>query len=297
MPERDSRWVSIVGLDNWQDFKELSDSFQLDSKVSNVICIKFKLTQKLINYSYYEYEFMDAAFSSALICFEFALKNRLTELISEDLSENDLGKLIDIAAKRSLFDIDKDRVHSLREMRNDIMHTDRYQMYGFAALNGISIIVELINGLYEDVENRIERKRIIRSTNNKLKNLFKNGANLKSDQGSHIFFDLELLYFNNKQYPAIYTFCFYPIFSIPDTTKVYQIGEPYIVKSSHFEVINDKFIIENESNKITLSQLKEAEIVIVSEWKKNIIDNYPAIWQIIVMRKNDFLNQAKFEKS
>ena len=293
MPDKDPIWEHFLDLKTTKDFNNLSSNLELDNHIPNDIQDRFELVQKLVRYSYYEYDFLDAALSWAFTTFEFALRHKLAEYLNDNSSDKGFGNLIDQANNEGLFDYDKQRIHTLRKIRNDYFHTDRNQKYGILSLNAVLEIAELINGLYEKVDIRIERKKEIRKTNKKIKKLFSNGASFKSRFQFCYLEDLELIYFNNQKENPNYTFWFFPIFPIPDTSKTFQIGRSIVKVVESYTIEENELIMSDKSEEITISQIRNDEKKMIKIWKNKLEESFTMFEKAKEFRKFDILNVVK----
>ncbi|HQS04892.1 MAG TPA: hypothetical protein PLT16_04570, partial [Daejeonella sp.] len=82
MIEQDSRWLSFEGIpNNFNDFsKKTVPEIYLKPEVHEDIKMSFRVIKRLMEFSFYEYEFFDVAADNAILVLEMAFKIRYQEL-------------------------------------------------------------------------------------------------------------------------------------------------------------------------------------------------------------------------
>lgn len=253
--KKDSRW-DLWGINSIQFFKNISNNLIFKPIISDEIIKRFEVIKKLILYSYFEYEFLDVAFQSALMTFELALKIRFEELVKRKPSKKELHlyNLIKWGASENLFEDDEFIVHSLRKLRNSTVHPRNYQLFGYLVIEVIQGIVDTINGLYENIDLRKARKSEKDRLNELFEKLIKNGAILETNNKRLIIFKAILLYFNNIAQSAIYYFLFWPIFNPEIKDDNITICDPIIIPCIKWEYQESNIIFgssESYNSKLT----------------------------------------------
>jgi hypothetical protein len=77
-------WECIVGAETLEGFKQnILPSFKFKKEVPENVSKSFEIVEKLLLYSYYEYDFLDPALTKALTAFEMALQFRYQELFKK----------------------------------------------------------------------------------------------------------------------------------------------------------------------------------------------------------------------
>jgi hypothetical protein len=282
--------------------KNIAKKISFSPSLSNNVVKRFEVIKKLIIYSCYEYEFLDVAFERALSTFELALRERYYEIKKIDSKKITLCKLIDWGDSKWLFEESKDRIHSLRELRNSLVgHVTGYSLFGTMSLRPIISIVDIINGLYEDIDLRKLRKQKIQKMNTQLENILENGSILQSENIKIIIFKGELIFFNNKNNSYKYYFAFYPIFDPIETNKGMDIPNPIIISANSYDFKNDILTINDfngEEVKITRIVKKENQVK-YDKWSKDFklnrslqeMINSPIKFYIYEQKMNEIINK------
>jgi len=285
----DSKALEIAKNDIWNSFhinsieyfENLVSEISFQKDVSDDVVKRFDVVKKLILYSYFEYDFLDVAFERSLSTFELALRKRYFEIEKCDAGKKNLQGLINWANLKGLFEDSKDRIDSIRKLRNNIVgHPKGYRLFGTISLNIIFPIVDIINGLYEDVGLRIQRKRESRNIKKHLDIILKNGAVLQQNEKKLIIFYGQLLHFNNIKGPYKYHFLFYPIFDPREKDNRIDIPKPIIVEGKSYSFQNESFIIDCFSNeKIIIGRIQKSEnLERFCKWKEELnASNFPIL--------------------
>jgi hypothetical protein len=182
MLKRDRRWELFYGdisLEQFVDEKLPAPVFKKD--VNKDVVNSFGVVYQLLIHSYYQYLFVDLAVARALHIFEMALWIRYKELNGNewDLKKKPLSQLIDWFNERFYFEIaDKSFLSHVRSARNEMTHLKGFNFAGSASLHWINTVVDLINGLYDDIELRKERWRSTSDNKSKLDLFLTHGAKL-----------------------------------------------------------------------------------------------------------------------
>jgi len=254
-----SIWVS-QGLNTLDDFKQKLPEIKFINSVSDDVVKYFDIVRKLLIHSFFEYEFIDVAFTKALTGFEMALKIRYQELTGEKARIR-LHGLIKWGIKANLFEFD-DSIDSIRELRNYSVHPENYHFGGLALFNSFSIIADTINGLYLDPVFRKQRKDETVEVNTILDDFTKEGAILEIFDKRLIIFNTKMLFLDNISKPNKYYFQFWPIFDVPvDDKSDFELPKPLRICSNQWLFENkvfygDNFILTRITGVNTLERFK-----------------------------------------
>jgi len=181
-------------------------------------------------HSYYEYKFIDEAFSKALHTFEMAMRIRCGDF-SIDTKYKGFSFLIKRLSALNLFDTSFDTLEHLRSTRNHFAHPERHGFGGNVYWNRIEIISRLINEMYEDVGLRRERQELGQQLIARLEKAKMNIGLIMEIQGKlHLLYKIQLLLINNKQTPHTYLFACTPVFSLKQGAGT-SITLPFVFKS------------------------------------------------------------------
>ncbi len=117
----DERWSILYNANDFDTFiKICTPEIWLKPEVPKHIHDSFGIIRKLLDHSYYVYEFYDEAASKALLIFEMALKLRYEEIEGKKWNKWDnLQKLIQYFADGQYFEADNpDYFDHIRHVRN-----------------------------------------------------------------------------------------------------------------------------------------------------------------------------------
>lgn len=278
--EKDPRWEDFTRNDP-AFFEELAGRIAFRPEVPEEVADRFELIRKLLRYSYYEYEFQDAAMDRALLTFELALKARYEELDGTPVRENEMNlySLIRWGAKQGLFEESEKRVQATRKMRNHIAHPKRNPLHGMLGPSAIYRIVDLINGLYADPELRAERKEVADKWNNRFEELTGHGAMLKTNGEEVPIFEARVLAYDNRREEDRYYLLFWPLFELPEEgAEEYFIPEPPVEVAEEIRSSGAKLRVDLENGEVlTLTPISEEDAQErVRQWREKL-ENRPSV--------------------
>lgn len=261
--QKDSIW-NLWKFNSIEYFQKLVSNLTLKPEVAEDVIQRFEIIKKLVLHSYFVYEFLDIASDQALLTFEMALKKRYLELTGKDFESNrdELLNLIKWGAEQGLFEEDEQAVQHLRRLRNYAVHSKENSTMGNMAFMIVADIVELINGLYENVDSRKERKAEQKLINKHLSNIAETGAILKLDYGRFIIFSANLLYYDNNSIPHVYYFLLWPIFDpLPKEDQSVDISKPILVSCNSCEVTDNMLSLQiyGAANEVTINKIFDSE--------------------------------------
>lgn len=132
---------------------------QLRKDVSEDVGKNVSTIKKLLNHSFYEYEFIDLAYKELLHTFEMALKIRYQELNQKEWPKSkSLKDLIGWFRNKCYFEASNQRFFDqIRFVRNHFSHPKNYSLGGMAFLGRFNDITDLINDTYANIEERKTR--------------------------------------------------------------------------------------------------------------------------------------------
>jgi len=271
--EKDDRWEGWL-KSSFEYFQNMVSAFTFVNQVPEAVVKRFEIVRKLILHSYFEYEFLDVALERTLFIFELALKTRYYEIHSKKPTgkNSKLVNLIKWASEQGLFDDDESAIQSLRELRNDMAHPEKDQLFGHLSLHGIHRIIDVINGLYEDVNLRKSRQHQETKVQSLLDEYLNNGAELELQEVRLIIFKASLLYYDNKVVPSKCYFLFWPIFDPTPRDENVNICEPIVLSSNCWEFTDDSFRFKSDvdNQEAKLRRITKSENALKFEkWRKD----------------------------
>lgn len=120
-------------------------------KVPAEIVKEFTTVEKLIEFGYYHYPFLDEAYSKSLRIFESAVKLRLEHLGVEHKGFESLAKLIK-KLKPYASEVFYNWWNGTRELRNEVVHGKAGTLLGITVPNKIPLMVNAINSIFLEKE-------------------------------------------------------------------------------------------------------------------------------------------------
>ncbi|MBW4891133.1 hypothetical protein KXQ82_15515 [Mucilaginibacter sp. HMF5004] len=237
------KYLQAHGLFHDRSFEEFCSEipvFYFKKEVPEDVIQNFEVVEKLLAFSYYEYKFIDEAYSKAVHTLEMAMAIRYNELSLPRNGKLVFDHLIKSLVAENCFDTNMETLIQVKQTRNHFAHPDRHSFGGVVYWNRIEFISRLVNELYENVSLRIERRKLshefIADLHKRNLNKFiimKKGANAPV-----ILFDLSLLWINNKLPSYTYQLQYTPLFDLTYETE-YQINVPEIFS---LKITEPKFI-------------------------------------------------------
>ena len=144
----DVRWDNEDNVRN--RFNSIIQMIKFNNQVPIEVLERFKLVKRLLEFSIYEYEFMDLALERAILTFEMALRIKYQRKTG-DTKIICLKKLYEWAEKDGLKITHKNKLEALRQLRNNVCaHPKTNTIFGIMNLKSIVKIVEFINKIFEE---------------------------------------------------------------------------------------------------------------------------------------------------
>jgi hypothetical protein len=212
----DETWSIFDFAHNEEEFgMEFVPDFYLKPVVHKDVVENFRVIQKLIEYSFYEYKFYDVATLKSLLTFEMSLKIRYEEINAIKWGKQPLAQLIGWFEKKYFFEVyNKEYLESVRYIRNVLAHPAEHTVSGPNGKHIIENVRDLINGLYEDPLLRKDRMDITMKIINTL-NTYQKGIKCTIDNTVYYAFNAWPAFVNNKITPSEIYFYFHPTFNFP----------------------------------------------------------------------------------
>lgn len=278
--EKDLFWDSVVGAETFEDFKRnVVPAFNFKPEVSEEVIESFRIVEKLLIHSYFEYDFLDPAMAKALGALEMAFKIRHRELTGKQ-GKVYLSKLNDYLHKNGYFEGDrKGLLDALRNQRNSFAHPEKSFGGGLGLMKIFSHCVNLVNDIYEDRELRLNRKNEQKKINEILKRLIENGAILNDEKNSYIIYDAFVGFINNAKSEKKYWGYFKMIFSLKDEQdkEKKKANSLFYFEADSYEIDNKgsviKFVIPDNTIIQLLPIEKKDHQVWFDKWKNEFYDS------------------------
>lgn len=279
----DERWKIFYGITSYQEF---IDKFKLNlyltPKASEEIKGIFRVIQKILLFSYFDYEFVDVAAERAKLKLETVLKIRYKEINGKVWSKNkNYKKLLSWFDEGGYFEwSSKEILDHVRQLRNITAHAEMHSYAGMMSLHHIQTFVSLINDTYESQSLRKDRKSRTDQLNCSINKLLDRGCTLQVEDSAEILIhSMSLEFINNKNNPPIFHFYYRATFSVPIEFKASDpipIVEWQPLECNFIEETGDQMVGINADGKniFTLKLIQNPEIMVDwSSWKKHF-DSY-----------------------
>jgi hypothetical protein len=276
MLKRDRRWEIFYGDISIEDFVEKKlPRFYFKDEVNQEIKDSFEIVFKILTHAYFEYTFLDVAVTKALHILEMGLKIRYRELNNgnEWDEKKPLKALLNWFRDRHYFESNNlDFLNHVREIRNHLSHPNRNNLAGTVGLPWITTVMDLINGLYENIELRIKRWESTKEYKDKFEIFLQNGAKLKLMNDTILIYGCGPVIVDNRQDPALSYFSLLPTFDVSSTNPKLPYIFSYPVDWLTFQ--NNTIDLSMGTNKITLSNtLDSSETEKINKLKSQLADN------------------------
>lgn len=208
-PNKDPRWDIVASGADYQTFLKSLPDFFLKEAVPKHIKKDAEMAFKMLSFSYFEYEFIDLAFTQFIVCFEKALKSKHKELQNSFVNTAPITSkkkryltfedLINWAFEHNLLEANNTiRAHSLRDLRNGKMHAPTNSLGGFLYLQKTNEPLLYVNDLYEDVDLRRKRKEMTSLLHDTIKSIVARDALWDVNGEMLIVIDALVIFINNK---------------------------------------------------------------------------------------------------
>ena len=200
--EKAPQWEVVLGANTFEEFKDLIlDKIEMNTNIPSSILDRIDIAKKLLLHSYYEYLFLDVAYTYMVATFEKSLRIRYEEITGEK-TKRSFQNLTNWFWENGYFESwNKEYVDRHRLTRNHQLHDTQEMIGGLMLVRSVGYILDLINELYEDVELRKSRKKIIAQLQSFFNELIKpNGCIIT--RNNKIF-----IIFNNPLHRNIHHYC------------------------------------------------------------------------------------------
>jgi len=271
----DRRWEFFPIISNYESFVEnIIPKIYLKDQVPEDIKNSYKIIEKILLHSYFEYEFFDVAATKALMTFEMALRIRYRELTGEDWekktkkgeAKRDLKNLITWFQDQHYFEVTNDAyLDHVRKVRNSYAHPDRHSFGGPMARHWIENPMDLINDLYEDPILREKRKLRRKELIELFSKVVNSGCSLFMNQIEYLIYDLKIVFIDNRRDSEIIYLLFHPIFTLDDLYPKEGLSSYQFIQVAANSISFD----ESKKEIIFIDQFEKKEILVSSVGETN----------------------------
>lgn len=298
MIKRDTRWEIFYGDISIEEFVEKKIPKPVfKNKVHRDIKDQFGIVHKLLIHSYYEYLFLDVAVTKALHVMEMALCIRYKELNEGkdwDLKEKPLNQLMNWFHNNGHFEIKNQKLlNYIRQVRNHMTHPKGHHFAGTVGLPWIHTIIDLINGLYEDVETRKNRWQSTGDWGAKLESFLDNGGKLVYLNQVYYVYDMGPMKIENRLDPVLCYFSLLPLFDPRDVAPKIPLVFEY--PFNFLKIEDSKIDFSLGTSKIYLTNAlgrEEFEMIAAFKAKLNSDKEYQAYSSMLIFEAMNALSEA-----
>jgi hypothetical protein len=278
-------WESVIGAESFSSFQQnILSEYYLNANITKDIKEEIELVNKLLLFSYYEYEFIDIALTQSAFILEKILKIRYKDINGVSKCNLKFEVLIEWFYKRNYFEtFNENEIHQVRNIRNRKVHEEVKTLGGLAFLKKVYRVIDFINDLYEDTNLRVLRNIALKEWNQKLEKLVTAGAQISIANKQFIIFQAYCAFVNNKSKPGSVSLCIHPLFNLKPFRNNYHAPPPSInLEVIEFAELGDELRGKEVEtmNTVVISKLpSEERIFVFSKWWEELhqIPNWPLI--------------------
>ena len=222
-PKMDIRWGFDETIVDYQSFcRKLHFDFYLKKNIPDEVRGHWAVIKSLIELSFYQYEFIDLAVHKAFLSLELAMKLRYREIMNDGWADNQtMNPLIKWFYKKGYFETDHiDYIDRIVSIRNHYSHPKTHSFGGPFTAHNLYSPLHLINDLYEDINLRKERTRIIKDLQIVFDKINKHGGQIELPDGNtQTIYLISTSFVNNKNSPTSVHLNYHLQFEIPTYEK------------------------------------------------------------------------------
>ncbi len=197
--DEESPFKESTGELSFSEFKKkILKPIYLNPKISNDLIGEVNIIQTLLEFSYYDNNLIDEAYTKAIFTLEKVLRVRKKELGLEKKNEP-LSNLFNWFYGNNYFETDDFKeIDQLRLIRNDKVHSTEIKKGSLVYLINIYSILDLMNDVYEDISLRKDRQKNKKLFCAQLNNICKDGFIITLKGQPYFGHFASILFYNNK---------------------------------------------------------------------------------------------------
>ena len=220
----------VFGEITFDEYCSKIPEFFFKEEVPEDVIKNFEVVEKLLALSYYEYKFIDEAYAKALHTLEMAMNIRLKDF-QPNIKNKSFKPLIAKLTSLNLFETNLQTLEHMEYLRNYYSHPERHSFGGAIIWNRVEFISHLINEMYEDIDLRLERRKLKREFIQKQKRTNLEKSLVMEICGKPLMiYQLQLLFINNKYDELTYLFACMPLFNY-ELSSDGSASVPFVFKS------------------------------------------------------------------
>lgn len=251
----------------YNNIEEILKMIVLRKEIPENVVNRYELIYKLIEFSKFEYEFLDIAFERALSTFELALRNKYSEINIEN-EDAPFIEIIKWANENNLTYYEEQQLNSIRKLRNSLVgHPKGKTVMPPSKIESIYFLTELINSIYNDSTKNAHIKKSYHNAYSKLNELVESSIMLIKDDMPIPIGEGYMIYYDYKN--EIYIYLFVPIFYIDPLSKEQALpGYIPVLSKDIIEKEGEYNEINGESFQIKYADSTEKDIF--TDYRNNI---------------------------
>jgi hypothetical protein len=301
----DARMQVFVGCETYESFLNVMlPDIWLNVNVSEDVKKNFRVIRKLLEHSYYEYEFCDMAATKALMTTEMALKIRYRELTKELWSTKDknakpkrnLKNLIDWFNDKTYFEVyNPCFLDKIRAIRNYLAHPENFSFGGPIMIQWVEHSVDLINDIYEDPDLRKIRFAQYKQKSVIINKIVCNGVVLKIEEDENVLYSSEIVFVDNKGSQILFYLSFIPLDIDHKDNSIRKDFIPAVTTDLIVDWANKQIEFKDlYSNKMfTISQIRSSQQFELYNAYKNLTDPMNFNWAYIAHLHHNSIKYAE----
>jgi hypothetical protein len=214
--------------------------------------------ERLIEFSYYHYPFLDEAYSKSLRIFEAAIKLRLEYFGYKIKGYEPLSKLMKMLAPHTS-EVFFTWWNGTREMRNEVVHNKSGTLLGITVLSKLRLMVNVINSIFLDKEFFDSVDLEFKKLSEQIKIFLGKPLVLNFDSDRYLIRDIFLCFIFQKNGVIQSLWALYPILkTFPKSFKEVHQYNPIFLRLKNIEVSEEKltgFRLEsNEKKSVSITK-------------------------------------------
>lgn len=237
--ETDPIWQTL----EYSNVDEIGKLIILLEEAPENVVKRYEMIYTLIEFSKFNYEFLDLAYERALSTFELALRSKYIE--NNQGGENDpLAKIIDWANENNITYYEEQQLNRIRNQRNSLVgHPKRRTVLPPDKINKIYFLTELINSIYNAPAINASIKEAYHNAHAKINELISSSIILTKNGVSTLVGDGYMVHYDYRN--EVFVYLFVPLFNInPSSNKqpfpgyISILSKDIIAKESEYNEIN-----------------------------------------------------------
>lgn len=242
-------------------FHESIGDLFLRPEVPAAIRRQLGIVHKLLQHSYFEYGFLDVALARAVQIFEMAIKTRYTEVEGKPPKRSaKLKDLIDWTGSRGLLEQPLEISQIFREIRNSVTHGSPDTILGFTALQMVQSVVDFVNELYENTDERECRHATDKRIGQMLSEVVRSGAIVAINGKRLIVFHAQVVCSIAIPDKILTYVAYFPIFDAREVDGSMQTPQAIFGRCADCKMVDESLLLFNGEDSVVVVSHIEDEV-------------------------------------